>query len=214
MRTDHVSANLVDYVSGKLDAEARLQVEAHVRECQKCQLDLKEVSDALEQVKEFRDKAPSPSYFSSIVPRLREHLDGKAPMPWFDSPAFSKLVLPFATATVAIVLLVNIGGLNASNGTDKALSPLVEGMNPEDVVDMVMQDSPSTPWVTSQTQEVAQAVVSDHLTKGHFLQNALSMDLQSYFTDASLISSQQLLQNLDEEQIETLLKKLEERSSL
>ncbi|MBI3003859.1 MAG: zf-HC2 domain-containing protein [Ignavibacteriales bacterium] len=210
----HADIYLVDYVTGKLEPELRLRVEAHLRDCLKCQQGLEDVSYTFQYAGKVQHSTPASQYFSSIIPHVRERLENRTQWSWTDNPVFSKLALPLGAAAVALALLMNIAQFGPANGSVNPLSPIFYGIEPEDVVDMVVEESPPTPWTTRQTQDVAQAVVGDHLTRGHFLQDALTLDVQPYFYELSTISSQQLLQNFDEAQVEAILKKLEERGTL
>ena len=211
---EHASHYLVDYAGGKLQPGVKLQVDAHLRECPKCLQDLNEMTETLNQVSELRDIAPSNVYFASITPRVHEQLHRRASKSWIDSPIFSRLALPLAAAVIVVALLANIKGLDPSDSAQSPLAPVFEGIDPEVVVDIVIQDARPMPWTTRQAQEIAQAVVGDHLAREHFLQNALTLDFQPYLDEDSAISSQELIQGLDDAQIETLLKKLEERATL
>ena len=127
---------------------------------------------------------------------------------------FTKLALPFATAALAIGLLVNIKFFGQEIIPDAALTPMTEGLHPEDVVDFVMEASAPTPWMLGQTQEVAQAIVGEHLTKEHFLQHSMTLGSLPDFDEELPLSGQLLLRDLDEEQVDRLLKKLGERTIL
>ena len=214
MRMEHVKILLPDYASGKLEAGMKQVVEGHLRECVTCRQDWDEVTQTFKDVHRFQLSSPSNSYFASLVPRVHERLQRKTPRPWLANPLFEKFGLPLATAILVVGLLVNIKEFDQTNSPQNPLSPVFDGVEPEEIVDIVMQDSRPIPWMTGQVQDVAQALIGDHLTREHFLEDAVASGFQPDFDGDLPISSQQLLRGLDEKQVERLLKKLEERAIL
>ena len=213
MRIEHVKYLLPDYVLGKIEIEARSEVDRHVESCPVCSRELEDIRGTLNSVRQYQPTTPFPAYFNSILPRVRETLGHKTPDSWWTDPVLTKLALPFATAALAIGLLVNIGFFGREITPNAALTPMAEGLRPEDVVDFVMEASRPI-WMVGQTQEVAQAIVGEHLTKEYFLQHSMTLGSQPDFEEELPFSSQQLLKDLDEEQIDRLLKKLGERTIL
>lgn len=214
MHTGHVKHLLPDYVLGKIEIEAKSEVERHIEGCPVCSRELAGIRETLNAARRYQPMAPSPGYFRSILPRVRETLGGKTSSSWWTGPVFTKLAVPFATGALAIGLLASINFFGEETNSDNALAPVVEGLSPEDVVDFVMEASRPTLWMVGQTQEVAQAIVGEHLTKEYFLEHAMTLGSQPDFDEELPLSSQQLLRDLNEEQVERLLKKLGERTIL
>jgi hypothetical protein len=80
---------------------------------------------------------------------------------------------------------------------------------PEDVIDFVAEASRPTLWTTRQAQEIAEKLVSGHVSEGHALPYVLLSE-----SGEDVQQTQQLLRELDESQIQQLLQKLGERAIL
>lgn len=207
MRIEHAKYLLPDYSIGKLDQAEQTLVSEHLQACDVCRADLDEIRGILAQLKTSDVVKPSNSYFSSLVPRIRQRLEGKQSSSWLGNPFTTKLVLPFSVAVLAIVLLTNVEFTVEEPANP--LNNLVADVLPEDVIDFVAEASRPTLWTTRQAQEIAEKLVAGHVSEEHALQYVLQTDPAE-----SIEQTQELLRELDESQIEQLLQKLGERAIL
>ncbi len=207
MRTEHVKYLLPDYSAAKLGQAEQNLVSEHLQACDECSADLDEIRSTLAHLKASDMVKPSSLYFSSLVPRIRQRLEGKQSFSWLGNPFTAKLVLPFSVAVLAIVLLSNVK-LTVEEPVNP-LKNLVADVLPEDVIDFVAEASRPTLWTTRQAQEIAEKLVAGHVSEKHALQYVLQTDPAE-----SIGQTQDLLRELDESQIQQLLQKLGERAIL
>lgn len=207
MRTEHVRYLLPDYSAGRLEKAEQTLVSEHLQTCDECRAELDEIRSILAQLNMSDVLKPSNSYFSSLVPRIRQRLEGKQSFSWLGNPFTTKLVLPFSVAVLSILLLSNVEFI-----VEEPVNPLnnlVADVLPEDVIDFVAEASRPTLWTTRQAQEIAEKLVAGHVSEGHALRYVLQTDPAE-----SIEQTQELLRELDESQIQQLLQKLGERAIL
>ena len=207
MRTEHVKYLLPDYSAAKLGQAEQTLVSEHLQACDECRADLDEIRSTLVQLKASDVLKPSNSYFSSLVPRIRQRLEGKQSFSWLGNPFTGKLILPFSVAILAIVLLSNVE-LTVEEPVNP-LKNLVSDVSPEDVIDLVAEASRPTLWTMRQAQEIAEKLVAGHVSEEHALRYVLQTDPVE-----NIGQTQELLRELNESQIEQLLQKLGERAIL
>ena len=207
MRIEHVKYLLPDYSAGKLEQAEQSLVSDHLQACDLCRSDLDEIRITLAQLETAETAKPSNAYFSSLVPRIRQKLEGRQSSSWLGNPFTTKLVFPFSVAVLAIVLLSSV-----ELTVEEPVNPLknvVADFLPEDVIDLVAEASRPTLWTTRQAQEIAEKLVAGHVSEEHALRYVLQTDPAE-----STEQTQELLRELNESQIEQLLQKLGERAIL
>jgi len=209
--TEHVKYLLPDLVLGRLEIGQSKFIEGHLRICAACQQEFDEFVKTAGVLSKQSEHTPTGAYFASIIPRVRRKIETRARRSWLESRPLRALALPLGTALLIIGVLMNVRIPIDDSDMESQFSSAISGLSPEDVVEAVAEEVRPNPWVNRQTQELALSVVGEHLTREHLLQHSASaegIDVELPFNDM------QLLRDLDESEMERLLQRLGERTTL
>ncbi len=212
----HVKSQLPDYLTGQLDAKLRQGVEVHLRECPACRGDYEEMRELIAVLREHRQKQPSRSYFSNVLPRVRERLGSRERFAWIDHPLFVRLVSPLAAAALIAILMLELPLVRqqAEVGGDGELLGMVGAFSTEELSRIVIEQGHHQLLVEPvQEITVPHSLVDRVLSRELSFSTGASDPLLVPFTTAGGIPSESL-NALSEPEVDRLLQRLEERSVL
>lgn len=216
MRTVHIKSQIPDYLTGQLDAKLRQGVEVHLRECPACRGDYEEMKELIAVLREHRQKQPSRSYFSNVLPRVRERLGSRERFAWIDHPLFVRLVSPLAAAALTAILMLELplARQQAEVGGDGELMGMVGAFSTDELSRIVIEQGHHQLLVEPvQEITVPHSLVDRVLSTELSLSTGASDPLLVPFTTAGGILSESL-NALSEPEVDRLLQRLEERSVL
>lgn len=201
---------LPEYLQGKLDDAQRREVELHLRECVECSREVEELRATFRELEHQKFFAPSDAYFASLIPRIRLRLEqrtsfGRVVRPllgWIRNPVFTRLALPLATASLTFALLVQIPFEQSRTvSNDMAVT-----LDTDDVLANEQAVSLSEPPIE---HSLAEEVLGRQLAAQLFA-NGAEVGLSEWLDTPT----DQLLSGLSEEEVASLLQRLEERMML
>lgn len=216
VHTVHVKSQIPDYLTGQLDAKLRQGVEVHLRECPACRGDYEEMRELNAVLREHRQKQPSRSYFSNVLPRVRERLGRRERFTWIDHPLFVRLVSPLAAAALIAILMLELPLVRqqAEVGGDDELLGMVGAFSTDELSRIVIEQGHHQLLVEPvQEITVPHSFVDRVLSRELSLSTGASDPLLVPFTAAGGIPSESL-NALSEPEVDRLLRRLEERSVL
>lgn len=216
MHTVHVKSQIPDYLTGQLDAKLRQGVEVHLRECPACRGDYEEMRELIAVLRAHRQKQPSRSYFSNVLPRVRERLGRRERFAWIDHPLFVRLVSPLAAAALIAILMLELSLVRqqAEVGGDGELLGMVGAFSTDELSRIVIEQGHHQLLVEPvQEITVPHSLVDSVLGRELSLSTGASDPLLVPFTTAGGILSESL-NALSKPEVDRLLQRLEERSVL
>jgi len=223
VHTDHVEYLLPDYVNGKLDEQLKEAVESHLRSCASCRLEAERARDAVLYIDAHRSTAPPPSYFATILPRIRQRLEHKdSPSSIFSRPLAStpsrlvgRLALPLAAAALAIALLLQFPIVPGEGGSLlNSMKAAVGEVSADDIAQAVLNESRQHPFVSALGDREFAAAVPDRIVEQHLF-------TKDFYSQASEVSGplfdltpSQAIEGLSDSEVDALLQRLAERMML
>lgn len=213
MRTNHVKSLLPDFLHGNVDESLRKSIESHLLECSDCGHEAEDLKNTLSALQEEAPEAVPSRYFATVVPRIRERLERHERASWFQNPIFTRVAVPFVAAGLVLALLLQMP-FDAHDGTGRSYAGGTEAFEPEEVVDMLTQQGELQPLATIAAQEITEATFAGKAFERRMAEKFLANGTAFGFDDLSGISTDQLLNSLDEKEVDTLLRKLGERITL
>lgn len=208
MRTVHVSILLPDFVRGSLGDELKTGVEEHLQRCASCRTELDELQRTFATIgQEHRVDVP-PYYFGSILPRVRERLEEKRGISRIWNPIVTKLAVPALTAVLAFVLLSHIPLSVPSADQENPFTAIAGSATPEEFADILHEQSSSSEWNAIQTKAASHVLMNETFVKRQLVREALAGPSSSALGDIAELSSQQLLTDLGESDVDEILQRL------
>lgn len=213
MHTDHVKSLLPDFLHGNVDESLRKGIESHLLECPDCGQEAEDLKNTLSALQEEAPEAVPSRYFATVVPRIRERLERRGQRSWLQAPLVRRVALPLAVAGLAVALLLQMP-FDAHEGTGRSYMSDAETFEPEEVVDMLTQQGELQPLATMAAQEITEATLAGKAFERRMAETFLAHGTTFGFDDLTGISTDQLLNSLDEKEVDALLRKLGERITL
>jgi hypothetical protein len=208
VHTEHVSILLPDFIHGSLGDEFTIGIEEHVRTCASCRTELDELRRTIAIIaQDQRVDIPS-SYFTSVLPRVRQRLEEKQGIRTYWNPVMTKLAVPAVTAVLAIALLWHVPFSVSVVDQVNPLKAIAESATPEEFADILREQSSSSEWNSIQTRAASQVLMNEKFVKRQLVHEALAGPSSSPLGDIAELSSQQLLTDLDESDVDEILQRL------
>ena len=214
MHTDHIKYLLPEYIDGTLDESLRPSVDEHLRSCSACTSELAGLQRTMKMLESRKAGGPPNGYFTTVLPRVQERLDGEESPSIFAHPLISRLALPLCLAVMAIAILLSLPF--PSNDAENAQNPLRAVMHgtPNDelvdvVLDMVSMHPLTSPTVEGETSSWlgARVLRGDHLLA--------HMDDLAFSEDPSIDQTlPEELEQLSDKDLELLVQRLGERTAI
>ena len=205
MPQDEIQMMLMEYAEGTLDDSQKKIVEEQLKNSAELRNDLQSIQHALARLHVVEDQEVPSHYFSNFLPRLREKLERKQGSIFFAVPLWLRRAL------VPVVVLAGSGiGLYYmlqpanSGGT---LYEIVKELNRTGLDDTLSYDPLTDSGVLFTTN--VENVVNGALIESDFSKSILaSVVLASNPIDDNEINDRKLLTQLDDEEIEMILNRL------
>jgi len=214
VRTEHVEYLLPEYLDGTLDDSLRPGVEEHLKYCSSCVAELTELHQTMEMLEHRGAEGPPVGYFTTVLPRVRERLEGKAARNLFSSPLLLRLALPIGAAALAlfIVLSLPFPGTEAETGHNP-LQAVMHGSTTDELVDVVLDMVPLQPLSTPTVEGETSSLLGVRVLRGdHLLAHADEASYADEFTfDGSMPEG---LEELNEADVQALVQRLGEGTIL
>jgi hypothetical protein len=214
VHTRHVEYLLPDFVNGTLEGELRGGVESHLEKCAACRAELETLHRAFQLIDVPGTQGPSSTYFAGILPRVRERLEQEGSLTFMARPILTRFALPLAAGVVAFLLLLHVPYPNHNGeSAQNPLRPVLSGFGSEDLVEIVLDqlDRQSLPGTLSEGE--TSAMLAAPILKGEYLLS--NMESAPTLQDPVLgDDNSEDLESLSDADLETLVVRLSERTSL
>jgi anti-sigma factor RsiW len=222
VHTEHIEYHLPDYVNGKLDEGLKETVESHLRSCASCRLEEERVRDVVLSLRGHQPASPAPSYFATILPRVRERLNR------VDSPSFlahplastasrlvGRLALPLAAAAVALVLLVRFPIASGVGGSAlNSMKIAVGNLSSDELAEAVLDESRQHPFVSVLGDHELAAAVPDKIVEQHLFTKEFYSQTSEVMGPLFDVTPSQAIEGLSDTEVDALLQRLAERTML
>ena len=214
MRIEHVEYLLPEYLNGTLADSLRPGVEEHLKHCSWCKTELAELRHTMQMLDTHGTAEPPSGYFTSILPRVREQLEREESRNFFANPLLTRLALPIGAAVLVLVVLLSLP--YPANETETAHNPLqdvMHGSTTDELVDVCFDMVPLQPLSSPTVEGETSSLLGVRLLRGeHLLANADEVSFAEDFTQDETMSEE--LEQLNEADLEALLQRLGERTTL
>jgi hypothetical protein len=214
VRTDHVEQNLVEYLGGTLAEPLRPGVEEHLEHCSACRTDLAELRQTMELLSRQRVAPPRSGYFSTVVPHVRERLEGKESRSLFGASLLMRFALPIGAAAIVLAILLSLPfSAVETEGSRNPLQAVMHGATTDEIVEIVFDSVPLQPLSTPTVEGETSSLLGVGILRGdHLLANA---DEGSSTPDITLDERMpEGLEQLNEADVEVLVQRLGERTMI
>jgi len=214
VRIEHIEYLLPEYLNGTLADSLRPGVEEHLKHCSSCRTALSELRQTMEMLEARVPADPPSAYFTTVLPRIRERLEGKESRNVFVNPLLAKLALPIGAAVVVLFILLSLSSLVSESETaNNPLQAVVHGSSTDELIDVVLDMMPLHP-LSSPTLEVeTSSMLGVRLLRGeHLLADVNEASFAEDFTLDETMSEE--LEQLNEADLEALVQRLGERTVL
>ena len=170
MRIEHIEYLLPEYLNGTLADSLRPGVEEHLKHCSLCRTELSELCQTMEMLEARVTADPPSAYFTTVVPRIRERLEGRESRNVFVNPLLAKLALPIGTGVVVLFILLSLPSpVSESETASNPLQAVVHGSSTDELIDVVLDMMPLHP-LSSPTLEVeTSSMLGVRLLRGEHL---------------------------------------------
>jgi hypothetical protein len=207
MHTNHVTALLPDYVRGRLEEQVKSGVELHLAHCSACKTELDQLQMATSLIERESKSAVPAGYFNTVLPRVRTRLESNS-AEYFWNPLIGKVALPLATAILAIAIFWRIPSTISTVQMENPLKSLIQSNTTEELNSLFSYESETSLWSHSDQSLLTNVLSNERFLKNQLVKEALESHPMSIFADGAELSSQQLLKNLDEVDVEEILQQL------
>jgi hypothetical protein len=163
MKCRSVQPLLDEYAAGTLPVSGQERIEAHLSSCPACSADLRMIRGFASAEKE-KEWAPSPVYFSSIVPKVRARIESRQQK---SGPAWAvRFVLPAAAVVVLLVAVTWFTprdiAVTSTSISSFSTEELQDFMELQDVVGL-RENAPETTGVSDDISVLKDIVRADHI---------------------------------------------------
>jgi hypothetical protein len=135
----HVEYLLPDYLNNRLEESLKPGVESHLEECESCRDSLEGLREGFEALRTQHIPHPSETYFSTILPRVRQRLEKKEARPFFAHPLVTRIAMPIAAGALALLLLLRLPlSTHNADAERNPLQPVLQGIASDELVDIVL----------------------------------------------------------------------------
>jgi anti-sigma factor RsiW len=214
VHTEHVERRLLEYLDGTLAESLRPGVERHLEHCSACRTELAELRQTMELLSSQKTAPPPSGYFSTVVPHVRERLEGKESQSLFGAPMLVRFALPVGAAAIALAILLSLPfPAVETEGSRNPLQAVMHGATTDEVVDIVFDSVPLQPLSTPMVEGETSSLLGVRILRGdHLLANA---DEGASTPDITLDERMpEGLEQLNEADVEALVQHLGERTML
>ena len=210
MQTQHVHNLLPDYVNARLERSLQHEVDLHLQACAECRAEAKLIADVFLVVRAHKHiPAPRPNYFNALVPRLRQRLERREHWSaWLSHPLFVRFAAPLAAAVVLVSLVIQIP-FSSDSVSGRFLT---HTLSFDDVADALAYQEESPAFIGSEVEALAASSLTERILNRQIAELVFASDEVLWIEAYPSTSTDLLLNSLTEQEMETFLKRLEERA--
>jgi hypothetical protein len=213
VRTEHVKHLLPDYLNQTLEESLRPWVESHLEKCGDCRAELENLRGAFSDIDSFEARPPHDGYFTTVLPRVRERLQGNMSVPFLSHPLVTRFVAPLAVGAILLVILFRVpSALREADWEHNPLQPVVRDFEAEELVDVIL-DQVHRQTISGHGENETSALLAIPLLRGdHLLAGADQLSLSN-----ESVLDVGLPENLDQlraSDVDVLVARLGERTFL
>lgn len=203
--TDHKQFEylLPDLAAGVLDGSDRELINGHLEQCQQCRERLQEFRQIMVTLRATNETDQVPEgYFANIVPRFHarasKHSDAFLGMRWLQ-------LVPPAAAFIIVAGLLSTLQPSAELGNANGLKSLAGELEAADLTDA---------YLSEVDQQVMSAMSVNDALAGALSREAVSRELLERIADAQDLPVLQSFDDLENEELDILLQRLQSRKYL
>lgn len=214
MHTEHVEYLLLEYLDGSLAGSLRPGVEAHLQHCGSCRTELEELRQTMEMLDAHGTVMAPSGYFTTVLPRVRERLEGKKSGNVFANPLLVRLAIPIGLGALALFIVLSLPfPANEPEAAHNPLQAVMHGSTTDELVGVVFDMVPLQPLSSPTVEGETSALLGVTVLQGeHLLVNA---DEVAYAGELTLDGSvPEELGQLNEADLEALVQRLGEGTIL
>jgi hypothetical protein len=205
---------LPDFLSNRADAEERKALQEHLDRCVSCRREAIGLKEMFEVLERSETSAPSAAYWASFVPRLHERLSEKRRAKEELAPWMYKFLIPAAGLIVTIFLVARIEIVPEPKRSLSEMRKLVEQMNASEFQRLVETSSDPLSPESSSHFEVSLSR-DEEARRAINLLIAASSDEVDQMREVNLHGlTETSLEDLTEEEMETVIQRLESNRTL
>jgi hypothetical protein len=203
----HVDFLLPDFLTGSLSQAETAHVQAHLEHCARCRREREQLEPAMASFNTHDNLAPHPSYFATILPRVRGRIDGDDSRIRWHRPLIERVLLPIAVSALLLFIILSVPtermNPSSSRGT---LKPIVQ----ECTQDELTQLESDTQFNYSGQHSVQETILEDRLSSAQAVPVSI---LKDAITDGEIdYAVSGMVETLPDEELEVVVQQLTERT--
>jgi len=207
MNSSDVDKLLIDYAEGILTPEQKIKLEELLYVSPEMRNDLKLIQFAMTELRSVSGEKVPEHYFTNFLPRLREKIDTKIQYQYKFIPFWAKTII---SPMMVIMLVVSLFSLYQILKPEHYVSPLYSVVKDMDVSDLDEAFHNTANFETEATLVPAgEANYKNQLTEKKLTKAVMNTDMlglnQRY---ENIINDRQIIAQLDESEIETIVERL------
>jgi hypothetical protein len=133
-----IQNDLPDYVTGELAEDLKARIRDHLSACPSCSSDAEQLKLLFNELNQLQPAAPSPAYWSSLLPRIHARLDSETV--WSIPIWIQRLALPTAAAIVLFIVAMNIIP-HGNKDTANDVQGVIQQLQPEELQEVADQQT-------------------------------------------------------------------------
>lgn len=199
---DHIEQTLTDFLAGGLNDTEQNEVQTHLDSCPLCREKLASLQETIAVLERNRDSGVPEGYFGTILPRLRQRIDRPRRLGRLLDLRWPQWAAPLAAAILVAGLLTAIP-LTTRETLD--LAALTRELEADDLADAYFD--------ALQTSAVP-VIWPDDPINGTVAGLDLSNGVLNLILDENVLQELGTVEDLNQEEVETILRQLETRTLL
>ncbi len=188
---------LPDFVTGKLPADERQDLEAHLASCTECAREANEFKAVAAALQKIRPLNPPTNYLSTVLPRVRESLAGKSARR--EDPFIERILAPLAAMAIVVITLLQMPFNSKAD-----LRAVLDELKSDELADVAVEPEYQSLYLIPSTESLASSLPDEAIDQ-KFASTILTSD-----DDAALVS----MTELSDHDVTIILKRLGERTIL
>jgi anti-sigma-K factor RskA len=204
VHTERIKYLLPDYLQGTLEEGVRQEIELHLQECADCRDEVALLQLALRELDQQKRAALPPAYNASVLSRIQWRLEQRERFAWVRHPLFSRVAVPLAVAVLAIAVLVR---LPLEHTTPADLLSVAA----DDAAELLVHQQELAPMQYSMTQDLAGTAIPIAIVNRQLAERLVLNGPEQSVEVWPDLSADRLFEGWTEEEVETLVQRLEKR---
>ena len=208
MQMHHVHDILPDYVNGKLESPLHREVTGHLEVCPDCRIEAENLVKTLAAIQSANKASAPHGYFTTVLPRVHHRLEQGEKFGWLKNPLVVRFAAPLV-AVIIMVVLLNHASFDWQEASNGSLSDVITS---DDVADVYVRQTESLPLTDVGVEQLVVATTPEGILERQiaefFMVNGTGIGFEEY----PEASTDLFLESLSEQEIESLLQRLGERT--